>query len=409
MTSYCWSTVRDRAPSLLTAAGLLLIAAGCRDDTGSPTEPTPATGQAAVAAATTLTFYQLSGGQNQYTCGVTPEYRAYCWGWNDRGQLGDGTKGTARLIPVAVATTLRFRQVSAGASHTCAVTPDNRAYCWGSNAIGALGDGTTNDHYSPVAVAGGRQFRQVDAGVDFTCGISYPDNRVFCWGNNWAGQLGDGTTTPRLKPVAVGAALYFNQVRAGAFHTCGITTTNRAYCWGYNIYGRLGDSTNVTRLRPTRVAAGGRLFTQLDAGGDHTCAVTTTNLAFCWGDGRSGALGNGKTLVSFWPRAVAGGLSFTRVTTGYGHTCGESTGKKAYCWGNSARGQLGDGTTADRLTPVPVVGGHFFAQVSAGAEHACGKTPAGVAYCWGNNLLGALGDGTWQNSRTTPVPVAGAM
>jgi alpha-tubulin suppressor-like RCC1 family protein len=388
---------------------MLLVAVGCRENTNPITESTPPDRQPAVAAATALAFYQLSGGQDQYTCGVTPDNRAYCWGWNDHGQLGDGTTGTARLKPAPVATTLRFRQVSAGRSHTCAVTPDYRAYCWGSNGIGALGDGTTNDHYTPVAVAGGRQFRQVDAGTDFTCGVSYPDNRAFCWGNNWTGQLGNGTTTPHPRPVAVVGGLYFKEVRTGAFHACGVTTTNRAYCWGYNVGGRLGDSTAVTRLRPTRVAAGARLFRQVDAGGDHTCAVTTTYRAFCWGNGRGGALGNGKSYVSYWPRAVAGGLSFARVTTGYGHTCAETTVKRAYCWGWNDRGQLGDGTTTNRLTPVAVAGGLSFAQVNAGAQHTCGKTPADVAYCWGYNLLGALGDGTWQNIRTVPGPVAGAM
>jgi alpha-tubulin suppressor-like RCC1 family protein len=198
-------------------------------------------------------------------------------------------------------------------------------------------------------------------------------------------------------------------VRTGAFHTCGITTTNRAYCWGYNISGRLGDSTNVTRLRPTRVAAGTRQFRQIDAGGDYSCAVTTTYRAFCWGNGRNGSLGTGKALVSFWPRAVAGGLSLRRVTTGSGQTCGETTGNRAYCWGENSYGQLGDGTTTNRLTPVPVADRRYFAQVSAGADHTCGKTPADVAYCWGDNVLGALGDGTWQNYRTTPTPVAGAM
>jgi alpha-tubulin suppressor-like RCC1 family protein len=210
-----------------------------------------------------LPLYQLSGGESQYTCAVTPDSRAYCWGWNAFfGQLGDGTT-TNRLKPVAVAGGHSFTQVSAGWSHTCGITPDHRAYCWGSNRVGALGDGTTNDHSTPVAVASGRQFRQVDVGTDFTCGVSYPDNRAYCWGDNTYGQLGNGSTStsPSLTPTAVVGGLYFRQVKAGNVHACGIsTTTNRAYCWGWNANGRLGDSTTVTRPRPTRVAAGTRQF-----------------------------------------------------------------------------------------------------------------------------------------------------
>ena len=105
---------------------------------------------------------------------------------------------------------------------------------------------------------------------------------------------------------------------------------------------------------------------------------------------------------------VAGGLSFERVSAA-DHTCGEIAGNRVYCWGPNAYGQLGDGTTTDRLIPTPVTGGLFFSQVSVGSGHTCGKTSSGVAYCWGNNVLGGVGDGTWQNTRTTPTPVAGSM
>ncbi len=348
----------------------------------------------------------MSGG-GVHTCGVTTDNRAYCWGHNLFGQLGDGTT-TDRLTPVAVAGTLRFRQVSARAGVTCGVTTDYRVYCWGNNSSGQLGDGTQyTDRLTPVPVAGGRQFRQVDAGSYHTCGVSYPDSRAYCWGWNTSGQLGNGTVAVnlyRLTPVAVAGTLPFRQVSAGYHHTCGVTTDNRAFCWGSNISGQLGDSSTASqRLTPSRVA-GTRRFRQVDAGRLHTCAVTTYDRAFCWGDGRTGQIGDGKTHLSFWPRAVAGGLSFERVSTGGYHTCGETTGNRAYCWGYNSSGELGDGTTTRRLTPVAVAGGLFFSQVSAGHGHTCGRTPAAVAYCWGGNP----GDGT-NTDRLTPVPVAGAM
>jgi alpha-tubulin suppressor-like RCC1 family protein len=411
----CWTgKAACRAETIaLGLASVVVAGISCyQDNIAEPSVPNVAEPPSPAATATTaLLFYQLSGGEAGFTCGVTPDYRAYCWGQNHNGQIGDGTTytgpSTARLTPVAVATTLRFQQVSAGWSHACGLAQDNRAYCWGSNGVGALGDGTMNDHYTPVAVAGGLHFKQLDAGSDYTCGVTFSDNRAYCWGNNWAGQLGDGTTSPRLRPRLVVGGLYFKHVRTGTFHACGITMSNRAYCWGFNQYGELGDSTTVTRLRPTRVAAGTRRFRQVDAAGAHSCAVSTLDRAFCWGYGRNGALGIGKAWLSYWPRAVVGGLYFERVTTGNGHTCGEATGNRTYCWGYNGYGQLGDGTTTTRLTPVPVAGGLFFAQVTAGGSHTCGKTSEGVAYCWGDKLLGAVGDGTWQNTRDTPVPVAG--
>jgi alpha-tubulin suppressor-like RCC1 family protein len=411
------------------APALMVVALGCREDAESPTAPAPEPALD-ITPAHALSFRQISGG-GSHTCGVTTDNRAYCWGFNRDGQLGIGTNtgpetgpyGSYSATPVAVVGTLSFRQVSAGYYHTCGVTTDYRAYCWGWNVEGRLGDGSTTNRLRPTPVAGGRQFRLVDAGAFGTCGVT-TDNQAYCWGWNREGQLGVGTntgpetctipvsggtiTTPcSTRPVAVRGGLQFRQVAAAAgTHTCGVTTDNRAYCWGANYAGQLGDSTEVVRrLEPSRVA-GARQFRQVDVGGGHTCGVTTGDRAFCWGGGRTGQLGNGKTYKSFWPRRVAGGLYFDRISAGQVHNCGETTDNRAYCWGNNELGGLGDGTTTTRLTPVPVAGGLTFSQVSVGAFYTCGKTPASVAYCWGHNNTGQLGDGT-TTDRLTPVAVAG--
>lgn len=407
--------------SFTIGGALLLATLGCRDDTTAPTESAPTTPQAIVAAAAALAFWQVSAGQF-HACGVTTDNETYCWGLNSSGQLGVGTntgpEGCANGIgttspcstrPVLVAGGHRFRQLSAGANHTCAVTPDYRAYCWGS---GGIGDGTV-ESFTPVAVAGGHLFRQVEAGQYFTCGVTYPDNKAYCWGANRDGQLGDGTLTSRLRPVLVVGGYQFRQVSAGNYHTCGVTTTNRAFCWGLNHDGQLGDSsTAYHHTKPSRVA-GARQFRQVDAGGYHSCGVTTTNRAYCWGSGEYGQLGNGKTYRSFWPRAVAGGLYIRRVSTGLFHTCGETTTDRAYCWGGNSYGQLGDGSPqfTKRLTPVAVAGGLYFKQVSAGFWLTCGKTSASLGYCWGSNWHGELGDGNggYGVVSLTPVPVLGPL
>jgi alpha-tubulin suppressor-like RCC1 family protein len=393
----------------MLAAGLLLTALGCREDVESPTAPevTPALSTASAP----LSFAQVSAGA-LHSCGVTTDHRVYCWGSGFDGQLGNGTT-TQRTKPVAVSGQLLFRQVSAGSHHTCGVTTGFQAYCWGSNADGALGDGTTTPHLTPVPVAGGHQFRLVDAGDAHTCGVSYPDNLAYCWGIRDRGRIGDGVLTfgKRLTPSAVAGGRQFRQVAAGLDHTCGVTTTNRAFCWGSDSVGQLGDSVASTLYSFSPVpVAGTRRFRQVDAGAAFTCGVTTTERAFCWGSGRQGQVGDGKTFLRFWPRAVAGGLSFDRVSTGYSHTCGEATDNRVYCWGRNATGELGNGTTTQRTTPVLVAGGHFFSQVSAGGteygSHTCGKTGAGVAFCWGWNRYGQLGDGTTTN-RLKPRAVVG--
>jgi alpha-tubulin suppressor-like RCC1 family protein len=411
--------------SLVGVSALLLAALACRDETTAPTEaPTPVP-ETSVVAASALAFYQLSSGGSRtaygdHACGVTTDNRAYCWGNNYFGQLGSGTKTGPELCetpygpvacstrPVLVNGAHSFRQVSAGGYHTCGVTTDYHAYCWGSNFTGQLGDGTTTTRLTPVPVVGDLRFRQVDAGFLFTCGVTYSDNRAYCWGANTSAQLGDRSTTTRLRPVAVTGARSFRQVSAGGWHACAVTTSDVAYCWGRNNEGQVGDSTTVkTRYQPVRVE-GTRLFRQIDAGLQHTCGVTTDFRAFCWGDGRQGQIGNGNRYISYWPRAVAGGLSFRRVTAGFDHTCAETTTSRAYCWGWNSYGALGDGTTTLRPKPVAVTGGLWFAQVSAGNEYTCGKTPTNVAYCWGWNRDGFVGDGTTTN-RLTPTKVAGTM
>ena len=399
-----------------------LAVLGCHDDPTAPTElPSPGLSPT-LAATAVLSFWQVSGGLPS-TCAIAADSTAWCWGENDHGELGTGSFTGPNSCPSAigpfacstkparVATgTRKFRSIAAGYLHACAVTTDFRAWCWGNNDHGQLGAGAgvASKSAVPLAVAGGRRFRQVDAGAFHTCGTTYPENRIFCWGNNESGQLGDGTLIARSVPVATLGGLAVRQVATGQDHSCAVTSTNVAYCWGLNFDGQLGDSTRARRTKPVKVV-GGHAFRQIDAGSFHTCGVTTGARPFCWGSGRKGQIGDGKTHLSLWPRAVLGQLSVARVTTGLYHTCAETTAKKAYCWGDNSFGQIGNGQKASGsmvLAPVPVVGGLSVGQMSVGGWHTCAKTTAGKGYCWGNDAAGQLGDGRSGTGVASPVPVA---
>jgi alpha-tubulin suppressor-like RCC1 family protein len=404
--------------SYAATGALLLAAIGCHDDTTAPAEPRATVPQADIVAAAALTFQQMSGGRG-HTCALTTDNAAWCWGDNDTGALGTGDATgpegcfsynapiPCSTRPTPVIGGRQFRWISAGDGYTCAVTTDFHPYCWGLNSFGELGiGGSVHQSATPLAVAGGHRFRQIETGIYHTCGVSYPDNGIYCWGSNDVGQLGDGTLTQRKTPVLVVGGLTFKQVGVGVFHTCAVTTTDRVYCWGSNKSGQLGDSTTaIRRARPTKVV-GGHLFRQVDAGWEHTCAVTTDFRAWCWGSGHQGQLGNGKIYLSFWPRAVSGGLSIRRVSAGWFHNCAETTNSRAWCWGSNAVGQLGAGLAPGtiRTTPVAVAGGLFFAQLSAGAAHSCAKTGAGAGYCWGDNFYAALGNGSSGPSTSTTAP-----
>jgi alpha-tubulin suppressor-like RCC1 family protein len=201
----------------------------------------------------------------------------------------------------------------------------------------------------------------------------------------------------------VSGGLTFTIISTGEYHTCGLTTGKKIYCWGLNNEGQLGDGTDTYRRLTPRLVTGGLAFARLDTGYKHTCGVTTDNRAFCWGYGRNGERGDGGVTEKVYrPRVVFGGHPFTKVNAGVLHTCGVTTSNQAWCWGANYNGLLGDATTR-RLTPHLVAGGLAFNQVSSGTFHTCARTTAAVGYCWGANFRGGLGNGT-----TTPstVPVA---
>jgi len=360
-----------------------------------------------------LTFASLVQGGAQ-TCGVTPAGAAYCWGDNYYGQLGIGSVDLGHPMPTAVAGGLKFRSLVAGGYHTCGVTISGAAYCWGSNYWGALGDGTLTDRAAPVAVAGGLTFRSLTVGGGQTCGVT-TSGAAYCWGENDWGEGGDGSGAAyHTTPVAVAGGLSFRSVTAGSNYTCGLTTVGVAYCWGMNTDGRLGDGSadSTTWTMPTpRPVVGGLTFDSLDAGSVHNCGVTSSGAAYCWGADGAGALGD-SAMNTFRtaPVAVRGGLTFASVTAGSGHTCGVTTSGAAYCWGSDGSGELGDGLPKEiiALTPVAVVGGLTFASVTAGDIHTCGVTTGGAAYCWGDDGYGELGDGSTLN-RAWPVAVAGGL
>ena len=387
-------------PAFLLAA----LLGACREDAEAPTSPESLSTAKAVQ---TPTFRQVVAGW-YHTCGVATDSVAWCWGLNRDGAVGDGTT-VDRSIPSRVKTSLRFRQISAGAFSTCGITTADRAVCWGFGGDGQLGTGSTARRLTPVAVAGDRRFRDVRVGYRHACGVTRADV-AFCWGENGTGQLGDGTRARRLKPARVAGGLDFVRVVAGTDHSCGLTTDGRAFCWGWNQYGQLGTPTSTGAiLQPLQVDASIGLLRQTSAGDQHSCAVTRSKVAHCWGRSFNGESGSGFAGVFYLPLAVnAGGTKFLGVSPGGSHTCGVSTYNLAYCWGSNGLGQLGSVTGgADRLSPTRVAGGLRFKAVHAGLSHTCAVGTDGRAWCWGNNAQGQLGNGQPGTGSAVPVAVGG--
>ena len=293
-----------------------------------------------------------------------------------------------------------YVDVTVGAAHTCALRADGALFCWGDNAWGQLG----------VAGAGGAEprrvggpdahFIQVDAGYHHTCALRWSEHGgvPWCWGRNSARELGDGTDTDRDRPVRVLSDAYFSEIRAGGAHTCAITLERDLWCWGRNREGQLGNGGFQPAVRPERLA-GLAVWERVDAGAAHTCAVDRGGTAFCWG-----AYYYPYTLFSASdervtePLPLVGSRSWRGIATGYSHTCGVTRGGTGFCVGYNQDGQVGNGDPGYYLARVDTLArvdaDDDWVELSAGFNHTCGLTRAGSAYCWGDNSVTQLGDST---------------
>jgi hypothetical protein len=332
---------------------------------------------------------------------VTPNSGdAYCWGKNDRRQIGDGTT-TDRLVPTLLQGSrsgTAWKAISRGNRHNCGISAKyaGNAYCWGNGEDGALGIGILVNQGTNVMVHGGHRWDAIAAGGTHTCGIT-TDDEAYCWGGTSLtyGQLGDGTTTQRLVPTIVSGGHAWASISVGSSHTCGVTTAGDTYCWGRNNYGGLGDGTTTDRTTPTLVS-GGHTWESISAGTGYTCGVTTADAAYCWGDISRGRLGDGSTGSGSQttPTLVSGSHSWKSISAGDNHTCAVTTADAGYCWGWNPDGELGnDARNEDgENTPQLVSGSHTWSSIDTGWGSS-GVTTAGVAYSWGLGDEGRLGNG----------------
>ena len=314
--------------------------------------------------------------------------------------------------PVLAGGSRAYAQVAAGFVHTCAIASDGAAFCWGGNEYSQLGSDAAADacrgrpcSKTPVPVSGDLRFTSVAAGWVHNCGISV-DKSTYCWGGGASGvmskegYLGDGTLRRSSVPVRVAADSLFVSTSIGDGHTCALTASGMAFCWGQNTWGQVGDGTNADR--PTPVAVHTELrFRRLSAGAYHTCGITKSDETYCWGDDRWGQLGSGDVAYDAvsssknTPLLVAGDLKFTAIAAGWEHTCGLSTTGTTYCWGrNEDAKQLGDDSgITHRGVPGPITGSLQFTELAAGALSTCGRTATNDVYCWGGDYYGGLGNG----------------
>ena len=348
-------------------------------------------------------FFASVTARGEHSCALTTEGQAFCWGRGSDGELGTGDTSN-RFVPTAVQTTERFQAISAGEAHTCALTLDGRALCWGWNGFYQRGNPTDPRNSVPVEVSTPLRFKAISAGAHHTCAIAQ-DDIPYCWGNGRYGQNGNGSVNTVITPQAISGGLRVQSISAGAWHTCALAN-GIAYCWGRNDSGQLGTgSAALTGLDPATVRSAPR-FRQISGGRSHTCAVAVDEGGYCWGSNEHGEIGDGSVfreglVGSASPTRIQRLSAFTILAAGDRYTCGvEGATRNAWCWGRNEAGQLGTGDAEDHFVPNPVhlqphaqqSGDLFTVSVLAtsGATHAC-AIAEGSVYCWGSGSEGQLG------------------
>eukprot|EP00551_Chaetoceros_affinis_P006769 CAMPEP_0203676422 /NCGR_PEP_ID=MMETSP0090-20130426/24478_1 /ASSEMBLY_ACC=CAM_ASM_001088 /TAXON_ID=426623 /ORGANISM="Chaetoceros affinis, Strain CCMP159" /LENGTH=443 /DNA_ID=CAMNT_0050542961 /DNA_START=40 /DNA_END=1371 /DNA_ORIENTATION=+ len=374
---------------------------------------------------------QLSGGGG-HSCVVDNDNNLKCWGYNKYGQLGDGTtvcKNTPTLIALGTSVATNATQIALGGMHSCAIDNLNKLLCWGANRAGQLGDGTNENKNVPTVISLGHDSTyatQIALGGSHSCSIDSLGN-LLCWGSNAYGQLGDGTGHSKNIPTIIplgGDATYIDtyptQIALGNMHSCAIDNLNSLLCWGDNWYGQLGDGTYDERKVPTVISLGDNadatFATKIALGADHSCTINNKNSLKCWGDNMAGQLGDGTYDENRnTPTTIYLGdddtTYATHIALGNIHSCAIDNLNELQCWGNNFFGQLGDGTNNSTNTPTIISVGDNPASLRVlglGDNHSCIIDDLNNLLCWGSNYEGQLGDGT-NDSKNTPTSISVAQ
>jgi alpha-tubulin suppressor-like RCC1 family protein len=287
-------------------------------------------------------------------CALLNDGTVRCWGSNSSGQLGDGTT-TDRQSPVKVSGLSGVTTIASGYHHVCALQTDGTMRCWGRNDFGQLGNNTYTNALTPVLTTSGRVLA-ISAGYLNSCVIS-TERIVYCVGDNYQGQLGNGSPSVAKSSYfgsvgAIGGGV--SSIKVGGNSVFAIRADNKVYAWGGNAYGQLGDGTTTSRFTPVAVGslAGA---TQVSVGEVHGCALMAAGTVTCWGTNYSNRLGNGNTDSIYTPTPVLNLTNAVQISTHYSHACARTTTGDVYCWGEGMYGQIGDNLLATAAVPTRVL------------------------------------------------------
>ncbi|KYG69501.1 hypothetical protein AZI87_09990 [Bdellovibrio bacteriovorus] len=347
------------------------------------------------------------------TCALTTGKVLYCFGFNDAGQVADGTSGNSRRSPTLSDGGMLYDKIALGAGRVCGIPTSGYLRCWGNfgfdsgasqqyNSFGAghnigffsrWGEFFKDFNFDTVSFGGGGHHDTV------ACGIS--NKKLYCWGTTEV--MGDGTTATVRRPAPVLIDADTNYVQVASRHSsdhCAITESGDLKCWGRNHYGELGSSSvpstgSAPRVNVPTLVDPGYKYVHVSMENHGTCGVTTTGDLRCAGFNGSGQLGDGTITAVAAFKTIDAPTKYKTVERGFNHTCGITTTGMLKCWGTNTNGHLGIGNTTNNPNPTEVDPGVTYKSISLGSTYTCGVTTAGKLKCWGGS--GDVGNGSSGN------------
>jgi len=330
----------------------------------------------------------------------------WAWGLNTSGQVGDGTV-VNKLVPTLVHTTDNVvSSISPGSDFTTGVKTDGTMWAWGYNNLGQVGDGTTVAKTTPVQIGTATNWHGMNCGDDHTIAIQ-SNGTIWGWGDNYYGELGDGTTTGRSSPVQIGTNNDWAAVFAGGTSSMAIKANGTLWAWGENNVGQLGDGTLVDKHSPVQIGTDNK-WVSVGISDDHVMGLKTDGTLWAWGGNYKGGLGDGTTVGENAPQQIGTDNKWIGFRSGLDFTVAEKSDGTLWACGYNGDGELGNSSTTDQLTLVQTgTDNDWILQTATGGDrlqYSYALKSNGTLWAWGSNFSGAAGDGSvW--SILSPVQI----
>ncbi len=360
---------------------------------------------------------QVAAGNN-HTIGLKGDGTVWAWGRNNHGQLGDGTIADSNN-PVQVKDLTDVISIAAGNDHGIALRSDGTVWTWGRNDKGQLGNDSTVNSSSPIQVSSLSNITAIAGGNNYSMALR-SDGAVWTWGDNTNGRLGIGTTSGQsnipvqiLKGVTSSSDAFIQGVSAiAAGNNHGVVLKDgKVYSWGQNSSGQLGNNSTTSNASPVEANSLSGVIA-ISTRGDHTLALTQNGSLWAWGKNDKGQLGDNSTSQRNRPTEITRIMDIAAISAGNNFSIALKTDGTVWAWGNSENGRLGNGsTTGQSNVPIQVLKGESIStdaylqdiiQISAGNGHTLAVKADHSLWAWGHNEYGRLGDGTTTN-QSTPV------